>query len=325
VESIDYNGKLVFVGDDYIHGSELWISDGTEAGTKLIKDIWPGAVGSMPNGMKVINDIVYFSASDELHGTEIWRTDGTENGTFMVGEVNPGGESSNPSDYYNVNDTIIFKATSSVYGRELFRYIAIPNIKITYSGASVAKDSTVDLGSTIIGSTSEYNFYIENKGCKDLNLTGTPVIEYVQDSIVFTGTEPGQTQINPGGNIPFKIIYTPKSAGTRNMAITLKCDDPEQNSFTFYVKASGNIPTGLNQKKEEDIEVYPNPVNDKLIINTSLKGNYILYNEQGMIVTSGKINKPIIDLSNIKSGFYILSIELEKQTKIIKKIIKISK
>ena len=36
------NGTLFFVVDDTIHGCELWKSDGTEAGTVLVKDIWPG-------------------------------------------------------------------------------------------------------------------------------------------------------------------------------------------------------------------------------------------------------------------------------------------
>ena len=36
------NGTLYFEGYDDIHGFELWKSDGTEAGTVMVKEIQPG-------------------------------------------------------------------------------------------------------------------------------------------------------------------------------------------------------------------------------------------------------------------------------------------
>lgn len=37
------NSKLFFVAGDCVHGPELWMSDGTVAGTFQAKDIWPGS------------------------------------------------------------------------------------------------------------------------------------------------------------------------------------------------------------------------------------------------------------------------------------------
>jgi len=37
-----YGGQLVFVATDGVHGRELWTSDGTDAGTQMVVDLYPG-------------------------------------------------------------------------------------------------------------------------------------------------------------------------------------------------------------------------------------------------------------------------------------------
>src|SRR4051812_33297307 len=39
----DVNGTLYFVHSDGAHGTELWKSDGTAAGTAMVKDLRPGS------------------------------------------------------------------------------------------------------------------------------------------------------------------------------------------------------------------------------------------------------------------------------------------
>src|SRR5262249_15548304 len=76
-------------------GQELWVTDGTAAGTHLVKDIDPtnNAPFGFPEGptqLTAYKGKVYFIANDGVTGNELWKSDGTEAGTVLVKDVNPG-------------------------------------------------------------------------------------------------------------------------------------------------------------------------------------------------------------------------------------------
>lgn len=70
-------------------GQELWTSDGTPAGTRLVKDIYPGVSSGGPTHLTVVGNRVFFAAEDGEHGQELWVSDGTEAGTAMVADLHP--------------------------------------------------------------------------------------------------------------------------------------------------------------------------------------------------------------------------------------------
>lgn len=81
-----------------LYGRELWRSDGTEAGTFMIKDILPGSGGSIYslNEYTAYNGKVLFGANDGSTGDELWETDGTEAGTQLLKDIRVGNLSGNP-------------------------------------------------------------------------------------------------------------------------------------------------------------------------------------------------------------------------------------
>ncbi len=113
--------QAVFAARNSSNGKELWITDGTTAGTTMVKDINPGAAWSDPRELSAVrNGYVYFTADDGVHGAELWKSDGTDAGTVLVKDVDPT-EGSSVSNIVVMDDAIYFTAQVSGEGWGLYK------------------------------------------------------------------------------------------------------------------------------------------------------------------------------------------------------------
>ena len=112
-------GSQLFFNGNTDGDVELWVTNGTTAGTHLVKDINPGTESSEPINMLAVGDEVYFIAFDDDHGRELWRSDGTEAGTVLVADVEPGPTSSWPTSLKTMGGKLYFSATRRATGWEL--------------------------------------------------------------------------------------------------------------------------------------------------------------------------------------------------------------
>jgi len=88
-------------------GFELYSTDGTTAGTVLLRDINPGVAGSSPYGFTRSGNRVFFGADDGVSGNELWVTDGTSANTKLVRDIVPGIQGSNPSSFAEVGTLLV--------------------------------------------------------------------------------------------------------------------------------------------------------------------------------------------------------------------------
>src|SRR4029453_14987646 len=99
---------------------ELWKSDGTAAGTVLLKDTIPGSAGGRPQELTNVRGALFFSASTSGLGRELWRSDGTTSGTAQAFEIAPGVLSSSPGDMFGAGRGLLFPADDGSHGREMW-------------------------------------------------------------------------------------------------------------------------------------------------------------------------------------------------------------
>jgi len=140
VPGVVLRGQLVFAADDSDHGRELWTTDGSLRGTRLLADINPLHAGQVPPAACSDGDTrtdyglssdpagfvryrqgALFSADDGTSGRELWWTDGTTAGTRRVADLRPGPEGSAPHDLVAFGGYVYFIASADGMGETLWR------------------------------------------------------------------------------------------------------------------------------------------------------------------------------------------------------------
>jgi ELWxxDGT repeat protein len=102
-------------------GTELWRTDGTRAGTELVRRVCSQGCYSGLRPMVAVDGALYFQGSDPEHGNELWRSDGTAAGTGLLLDVRPGPGGSFPDELTAFAGRLLFRANDGAAGEELWQ------------------------------------------------------------------------------------------------------------------------------------------------------------------------------------------------------------
>lgn len=190
-KNIKFNYSVVgdvmyFMGWDAANGKELWRTDGTDAGTFMVKDIRAGTAASNPNSFIALGTDVFFFAAAVGLEQKLWRTDGTAAGTVQVAV---------PEPFFavpyvgKVGNKMIFYATDTVHGLEPWVSDGTP------AGTFMLADINPGSANSSPGSeqnlhlrfNNKYCFFIANKTAGGRSLWRTD------------GTQAGTIQLTPDG------------------------------------------------------------------------------------------------------------------------------
>jgi len=167
---IGANGLMYYISEDEESERQLWVTDGSDAGSR--------ALTNYPNGVSIDNyqifgNILYFTMDDDTYGEEMWKSDGTVAGTVMVKDINIGNNGSYPYNLNVVNGYVYFNADDGVTEDSLWRT----------DGTDVG---IVKVSDILDNRTNFSNFYIHND-----NLYFSTSTEGVPELWVTDGTEAG--------------------------------------------------------------------------------------------------------------------------------------
>ena len=202
IKIADHNGIIYFSASDGEHGYELWKSDGTDAGTVMVKDINTATHDSVGEYTHVYKKGLhyYFAARTELGHTGLWKTDGSEIGTILIKDFNEGRNSYNPSKLVQAGKNFYFNVNDEATGYELWKSDG------TKAGTKLLKDINKGVGGShpnqLISKGGKTYFTTGDYGSQSLWITdGTEVgtVSILTDTSIYSRISSGSY----GGSTPF--------------------------------------------------------------------------------------------------------------------------
>jgi ELWxxDGT repeat protein len=185
---VSLGDSVLFAADDLIHGRELFVTDGTAAGTRLVADINPATmpndvteyqepaligVGSNPTDFVRYGSGAFFVADDGTTGRQLWFSNGKPRGTYRVVDRGAAPYDSAPHDLVIFQGALYFIAAHDG-GEALFRSDATSNGTVLVDDLVLGGEPSFAQGLTVAGGSLFFVAFNETTGSELWVSRGTP-------------------------------------------------------------------------------------------------------------------------------------------------------
>ncbi len=241
------NGLLYYSATTAANGTELWRSDGTTGGTRLLADLTPGAASSAISNLTEFKGSLYFTVSEGADHY-LYKSDGQAANTLRLGKIATGAA---PKYFTVAGDSLYFVSQTVADGIEIRRTDGsaggsevVANVRAgTLSSFPEYLTASGDkVFFTAIGDTGGRELYVADEAgarlVADINpgsADGLPIspimfIQAVEGGVVFTAQSP---------SAGLELYYSDGTSATRLTDLT---PGPTDTPFggTTRVAAVGN-------------------------------------------------------------------------------------
>jgi ELWxxDGT repeat protein len=168
-------GRILFAGWDSGHGRELWSTDGTGPGTRLVRDLCPGTCDSEPRGFSELEGKLLF-VTGNFFAAGFWLTDGTASGTARLTPGDQDLELSERDGISRIGSDFLFVGNGAGRSRQLWVSNGSPTgahlVTLLGGGQGSEPAHFVALGQRMLFTTC-FNFFTRQVWRSDGTLEGT--------------------------------------------------------------------------------------------------------------------------------------------------------
>lgn len=350
---VSYNNKMYLLVNEYTMAGtnivNLWESDGSATGTKIVKSLPPDNV-TFYSSVIVFRGKIIFTASDTIHGMELWQSDGTATGTMLLKDIRPGTARSTPVRFFVTDSLLYFAASDADQNQEPWITDG------TQTGTRMLKD--INPGNKNSGPSDFYGYNhkvyffaaTDSNGYElwvsDGTQTGTVMFndfnpgsasgwpaeffEYRNKMYFSADNGTGRKLYETDGTLLNTKITGPAWATKNNPAPANFClldtlaffaadfDSTGREVWVMGLSESDTTVIIPNEKKEALFSIYPNPADGHFTIVTGEKyekGTVIVSSMTGNIAYRQTITglKNTISISGLQQGLYTVTVTLDKK------------